>query len=580
MTEPAKLDWNDLHCEHGLDVVRFQLLRAANSEPMVRVAGSPDVDLPPAPSTDAAEFGAAPPTEGYGEGWTLAKVATRFALVEGETKVFDLYRKAIVRKTGFEALVSKALATQWYALPDKKGIDPDQAKRLEVEAKLGRRLKDSKGEKGGDIFWRYVYLDGSQDIYDQQLRQRLPASAVKLALGDKFTLWQNSEQRRVIPSENLLFDPRMKESPADTINTFEGLPLTPHPDLELCSGMRFLLRFLCNKQDDAVHWLTCWLALPLQRIGAKMDTAVLMHSTMEGSGKSLLFDKILQPIYGAYGATVGQAQLESNWTAWQANKLYGLFEEVVSRDQRYNQVGKIKHMITGKTVRIESKFVNGWEEANYMNAVFLSNEILPWPIGENDRRMLVLWPMLTLQDKAQKRIGWEIENGGIAAFYDYLLNYDIGDFDERTRPPHTPARQRLVDLSMASWETFYNQWRTGELGVPFTLCRTQDLHDLFLEWCSKLKEHALSDTKFSLFMSTKPDTCKSNDQIGWNDENGQRRRSKFFLPCPPMDLKLNDAKAVGAQVRNWRIEAFKAGWSPEKWEKRVVFTPPSGISGS
>ncbi|RML46951.1 Bifunctional DNA primase/polymerase [Pseudomonas savastanoi pv. glycinea] len=36
-----------------------------------------------------------------------------------------------------------------------------------------------------------------------------------------------------------------------------------------------------------------------------------------------------------------------------------MFEEVVSRDQRYNQVGKIKHLVTGKTVRMESKFING-----------------------------------------------------------------------------------------------------------------------------------------------------------------------------------------------------------------------------
>lgn len=85
------------------------------------------------------------------------------------------------------------------------------------------------GEKGPDVFWRYVYLDGSQDIYDRHLRQRLPAGAVKLALGDAFATWQNDERRRVIPAENLLFDPRMTECPADTINTFEGLPLPRTP---------------------------------------------------------------------------------------------------------------------------------------------------------------------------------------------------------------------------------------------------------------------------------------------------------------------------------------------------------------
>ncbi len=583
MTEPRKIDWNDLHCEFGLDAVREQLFKAAANEPVIRQAGQPDVmdDLPPAPSMpEPADSGnGAAPTEGGGEGWTLEKVTARFALVEGKTKVFDLYRKTSINKTAFEALLGKPLAKSWYDLTNKKGIDGDHARRLENEAKLGRRLQKVTGEKGPDVFWRYVYLDGSQDIYDRHLRQRLPAGAVKLALGDAFATWQNDERRRVIPAENLLFDPRMTECPADTINTFEGLPLTPNPDHERCIGIRKLVSFLCNGQEDALHWLMCFLAYPLQQVGAKLDTAVLMHSTMEGSGKSLLFDKVMRVIYGEYGATVGQAQLESSWTAWQANKLYGLFEEVVSRDQRYNQVGKIKHMVTGATVRIESKFVNGWEEANYMNAIFLSNEIMPWPIGENDRRMLVLWPERTLPEKASLRIKWELANGGVEAFYHYLLEYDTGDFDERTRPPHTPARQRLVELSRASWETFYFQWRAGELGVPFDMCLTQDLHDLFLEWCSKFKEHSLSGTKFSLFLSTKPDTFKTTTQIGWVDDFKAKHRSIFFTPSPPPNLNLSDAAQVGQQVHAWRLAAWRAGWKPEKWEKCVGFTAPMARSG-
>ena len=586
MTASRKIDWNDLHVEFGLDVVREQLQRAAANAPLprVRTAGEPDAadDLPPAPSDTAPAAGAAPPEEGAGEaaGWTLEKVTSRFALVEGETKVFDLHRKVVVKKTGFLAMVGKALGNQWYDLPSKKGVDPEHAKRLETDAKLGKRLGKSKGQVSAkDLYWRYVYLDGSQDIYDRQLRQCLPAAAVKLALGDAFSLWQNSDQRQVIPAANLVFDPRMTESPKDTINTFEGLPLTPNPDLDLCRGIVWLLGFLCNGQQDAVDWLTKWLAFPLQHVGAKLDTAVLMHSTMEGSGKSLLFGDIMRPIYGEYGATVGQVQLESSWSQWQSSKLYGLFEEVVSRDQRYNQTGKIKHMVTGKTVRIESKFMNGWEEANYMNAVFLSNEILPWPIGENDRRMLVLWPELTLPEKAQKRIGWELANGGIEAFYQYLLDYDLGDFDERTRPPKTPARQRLVELSFTAWETFYNLWKTDGLGIPFSPCRTQDLYGLFTEWCSRGGEHKLSETKFGLFLGTKPDTYKSPGQYFWYDDFNNRRRSMFFVPNPPDGLDLSDGKRLGQLVRDWRRQAAEAGWHPEKWDGCIGYSAPLRNAG-
>ena len=103
----------------------------------------------------------------------------------------------------------------------------------------------------------------------------------------------------------------------------------------------------------------------------------------------------------------------------------------MSRDQRYNQVGKIKHMITGKTVRMESKFINGWEETNHMNAAFLSNEIMPWPISEDDRRMLVMWPLETLPAERQKAIARELANGGVAALYGWLLSVDLEDFNQR-----------------------------------------------------------------------------------------------------------------------------------------------------
>lgn len=123
--------------------------------------------------------------------------------------------------------------------------------------------------------------------------------------------------------------------------------LAPVRDDAACENLRWLISFLCNNDAEALDWLVKWLAYPLQHMGAKMDTAILFHSTMEGSGKSLLFADVMGELYGRYGATVGQAQLEGNFNAWQSGKLWAVFEEVVSRDQRYNQVGKIKHMITG-----------------------------------------------------------------------------------------------------------------------------------------------------------------------------------------------------------------------------------------
>ncbi|MHC5351674.1 DUF5906 domain-containing protein [Metapseudomonas furukawaii] len=572
-------DWNDLHQAAGLDAVREQLLPALDLEPAVRPAlGEPisleelealiDADLPLAPSGEAAE--AAAPTEGGGGSPVdpLARVLGRFALVQGDTKVFDLHGKVLMKKSAFELLVTRPVAKRWYDEPDKHCVSPELAKRMADQAVLatkGKRGGDTSGARSVAPTERYVYIDGTQDIWDDVKRRRIPVAALRVALGDAYSLWLNSDERRVVDQEHLVFDPRMEKDPSVYINTFDGLPMKPGTDFRKCAAILQMVNFLCNDDEAAVRWLLCWLALPLQRVGSKMATAVLMHSTMEGSGKSLLLSDIMREIYGAYGATVGQVQLESAWSAWQSNKLFGVFEEVVSRDQRYNQVGKIKHMVTGKTMRIESKFISGWEETNYMNAVFLSNEIIPWPIAPDDRRLLVIWPELTLQGELLERVIAEMNDGGIQALYGYLLDYDVGDFHAHTRPPKTAARQRLVDLSLASWQTFLSEWRAGYLGDLFKPCVSSDLYCLFLEWCSRNKEHTLSHTKFSGFIGTQVPKEKG---VPWYD--GKRRAfGTFFFPCntvdpsPPPSL---ESKALGQAVEAWRASARMAGWNVDNWE--------------
>lgn len=548
-------DWNDLHAALGIEAV-VQQLEAALA-----------VDLPLTPSgMEAASEGAPASTGGAGEVLTIEQVLRGYALVDGTTHVWDIDKARVLKKTAFEARVGKALAKQWLDDTGKKLIADDQVREIEQ----ARRMAGKKaGAFGMPPTERYVYIDGTKDVWDREKKRRIPEGAVKMALGDAYALWLNSGERRTVDVEHIVFDPTMTKDPSVYINTFEGLPLEPVRDDEACANLRWLLGFLCNHDEASTQWLIRWLAYPLQHLGAKMDTAVLMHSTMEGSGKSLLFADTFGALYGQYAATVGQTQLESNFNAWQSRKLWAVFEEVVSRDQRYNQVGKIKHLVTGKTVRMESKFINGWEESNHMNAVFLSNEILPWPISDSDRRMLVMWPNETLPAARQKAIGHELENGGVAALYGWLLSVDLGDFNQRTRPPGTVARERLVALSRAGWQTFLNLWHIGELGAGlWGPCLSTDLYALFLEWCQRNKEHVMSQTKFSLFISSEVEKTRA---IPWTDGN-RRRFGAFFFPrnqgdsdeaSPAPSLK---AAALGQMVEGWRAKAKLAGWHVDTWD--------------
>lgn len=524
-------------------------------------------DLPPAPTgTEASGEPGSSDNGGAGEGLSLKALLRRYALIEGTTHVWDIDKAKKMKRAAFEAHVGKDKFKEWSAVTDstKKRVSEEWVRDIE-------QARTMAGKAVGDITMpplvRYVYIDGTKDVWDYAKKRRIAEGAVKMALGDAYSLWLNSPERRVVDMNHIVFDPTMTHDPAVYINTFEGLPLEPANNLAACENLRWLIAFLCNHEENAVDWLTRWLAYPLQHTGAKMDTAVLMHSIIEGSGKSLLFSVVMGMLYGQYSATVGQTQLEGNFNAWQSGKLWAVFEEVVSRDQRYNQVGKIKQLITGQTVRIESKFVNGWEEASHMNAVFLSNEIMPWPISDSDRRFLVMWPEEKLPADRQKAIKHELANGGVEALYGWLLSVDLGDFDPQTKPPVTPARERLVALSRASWQTFLHLWQAGELGRGlWGACLSTDIYALFLEWCHRNKEHSMSQTKFSLFISTAPGMEKTR-AIPWAAGLG-RRFGAFFFPSDELAFlpPSMTAAALGKHVEEWRERARLGGWAVDSWD--------------
>jgi len=540
------MDWNDLHQARGLDEVRAQLMQA--------VEAANDDALPHAPSKE----GAAP-------SFTLATALRRFALIIGTTTAFDLEQNMMVKPQALSQLLGKALCKQWKeaaAAEGKRFIDEQSAKRRAEQVELSALADD----EDLTIWERYVLIHGTQEIWDAQRRKRIPAKALQLAMGDSFKTWQNSSARRQVYPEQIVFDPTMRSDPTTHINTFEGLPLAPIRAAEKCAAIRETLLFLCNGDEAVAEWLTKWMAYPLQHMGAKMATAVLAHSTMEGSGKSFLFSDVHRQIYGRYGATAGQHEMESSWNEWQQQNLYTVFEEVVSRDQRYNQMGKIKHQITGKTKMINAKFMSSWEESNLMNAVFLSNEIIPFPISENDRRMLVLWPDKTMPEDLRLRLKKEHDTDGAAAWLGYLLDLDLGDFSEHTRPPMTPAKERLIDIGRSSWEHFLIDWQSGQLCndqglyLPYQPCLSRDLYAVYRSWCDMNHMRALGAPTFSQMVSTKV-PLQQRCHWRYNHHEGQ---SSVFLPSPPPSQ--GKGAAIGMAIAKFRGVCIELGIGDPKWE--------------
>jgi len=390
-----------------------------------------------------------------------------------------------------------------------------QAVRTQIEAKLnasgietgppparsGEALDEGGGERPqaqsvmpvDDIVERFIPLDdGTGDyVFDtwtakiakrSQMLTLLPAGARADDI-KRHPLWLD---RGAYYLDQVGFDPSGKDS-AVKLNTWQGWPMTPARGK--CEQLLELIHYLCSADPNGekiYEWLLDWMAYPLQNPGAKMASAVIMHGP-QGTGKSTVFQSLAK-IYGDYSTVLNQRGLEDKFNSdWSDSKLFILAEEVVTRAEMWHIKNELKELVTGEWIRINPKNIAAYRQRNQVNIVYLSNENQPLPIDNDDRRHLVIHTPQALTAAYYDDVNLEIDRGGIAAFYDFLLRRDLSAFHPKKRPPDTEAKRRLIELSAPSEAIFVEEWIAGHIEIgggtlPFCPCAGSDLHTAYAKW--------------------------------------------------------------------------------------------------
>jgi len=339
--------------------------------------------------------------------------------------------------------------------------------------------------KFNELVENFALIYGTDTVWDGRERIIMKLSAMSHAHGDMVKLWKNSTKRRTVRQSEVVFDPTGK-APESHINLFDGFALEPKkgdvtPILELIRYLTSRASDDADEADNVMHWLLCWLAYPLQKVGSKLRTSVIMHGD-EGAGKNFLFDTVVA-IYGKYGTTVGQDELEDKFNDWRSCKLFVVGDEVSSRAELVHNKNRLKALITSPTVQINPKNLPRREESNHMNVAFLSNEITPLALDNSDRRYLVIYTPRAKDFHFYKRLGDWRKSGGLEAFYHYLLEYPLKDFDPFAPAPQTAAKRDLIDINRKSPELFWLAWAADELDIPYHPCTTAQAYRAYLKWC-------------------------------------------------------------------------------------------------
>jgi len=193
-----------------------------------------------------------------------------------------------------------------------------------------------------------------------------------------------------------------------------------------------------------------WLAYPIQHPGAKLKTAVVLHSRVQGIGKSILTEAVAK-IYGLNAQVIDETQLYDKFNSWQLDKQLIVGEEIQGGRDKKATIERLKLLVTSQVVSINQKFQPQFDIPNVANFIFLSNNPDPIYLSDQDRRFWV-WEIPQVEKLSAGFYNdfrnWKESSEGIAALHWHLLDeVDTKDFNPDASAPMTESKKEMIELN-------------------------------------------------------------------------------------------------------------------------------------
>jgi hypothetical protein len=276
-------------------------------------------------------------------------------------------------------------------------------------------------------------------------------------------------------------------TPANELNIWPGWGAQPiegdsSPFISLCNWL-----FKSPDYTDELSWFMDWLAYPLQNPGSKMNSAVLLWSVQQGTGKSLLAYTMME-IYGDNAIEISMRELTSNFNPWQRSKQFIVADEIASGDKRLTG-DKLKSLITQKNVIVNEKNLPEYLLEDRANYLFTSNHPDALFLEDTDRRFFVF---NTNESKLTDEFyssydNWLKNENGASAVFHFLLCRDVSRFNPQGAALSTVFKQQMARIGksdIALWVAELKEHperilRRGKAVLPYTLATSEELLSMY-----------------------------------------------------------------------------------------------------
>ncbi|MBU4380377.1 MULTISPECIES: DUF5906 domain-containing protein [Pseudodesulfovibrio] len=305
------------------------------------------------------------------------------------------------------------------------------------------------------------------------------------------SFWLGWKHRSI--KDSTVFDPRGSKSKYAKrfYNLWPGYAITPEKGD--CSLIIAHLRDIwCNGNEEQFTYLITWFAHMFQYPWEKPNVALVVKGG-KAAGKSTVFDGILLPILGTlYSKMTHQEQLVGKFNRHTLYKLLLVAEEAFWAGDKSAE-GPLKAMITDKPLQAEPKGVDAFDTYTYYRIAFVSNETRVVPATKDERRFFAI----RVSSDKMRDVGYfnalwkQIENGGVAAFMDYLMTWEV-DRNLVFSPPRTDVLTEDILENLSAFERWAFEFLHAdedddliEWDAPVT---TFDIYDHYKRWLKEAKE--------------------------------------------------------------------------------------------
>jgi hypothetical protein len=274
--------------------------------------------------------------------------------------------------------------------------------------------------------------------YTEITQGRNGVTVKKRPLAPRWTAWPGRfELSRITyaPGKEQVFD--------DQYNMWRGLGVEPKKgDI---SPWLWLMGFIFKADDAAREWFQRWAAYPFQHLGAKMNTAVVLWGTAQGTGKTLI-GYTLAKLYGRQNwIEIKNKDLKGGFNGWAENRQLVIGDEITGGEARID-ADYLKGLITQDSMLVNVKYVPSFTIPDCINYIFTSNQPDALFLEDFDRRFFVHEVLGSPAERSfyETYDRWYRSVEGQAALLHHLLELDLGNFNPRAEAPETEAKKGMI----------------------------------------------------------------------------------------------------------------------------------------